>query len=98
MSRILWLALAGVCLAFGAAPARAQQVNPVVGPDGKIRAEADGNTINLWDLATGRLLAKIRTGGGITSLSYSPDGKTLTSREADNSKKVFDAATGKRLE
>src|SRR5205807_4615864 len=120
MSRLLWIALAGVCLALVAGPAQADNFNSPTSPDGKIRAEADGNTIklvdvatgkelrafkghteavtalafspdgkriasggqdntiNLWDLATGRLLAKIRTGAGITSLSYSPDGKTLT--------------------
>jgi len=68
-------------------------------PDGKrLASGGKDNTINLWDLATGKLLAKIRAGAAITSLSYSPDGKTLTSREADNSKKIYDAATGQRLE
>jgi WD40 repeat protein len=140
MSRILQVALVAVCVVFVAAPARADNVNSPTAPDGKTKAVADGNTvklvdvasgkeiraykghtdavsalafspdgkrlasggkdntINLWDMPTGKLLAKIRTGAAITSLTYSPDAKTLTSREADNSKKVYDAATGKRLE
>ena len=56
MSRILRIALAGVCLALVAGPARADNVNSPTSPDGKTRAEADGNTVKLVDVATGKRL------------------------------------------
>jgi WD40 repeat protein len=49
-------------------------------PDGKIVASADGDGANLWDVTTGRLIARLASGAVHNSgapVAFSPDGKTL---------------------
>jgi WD40 repeat protein len=68
-------------------------------PDGRrvISASADG-TLNLWDVATGRLT---RTFGrpsdraGESAVAFSPDGRSLVSGSGDGILKFWDITTGK---
>jgi WD40 repeat protein/serine/threonine protein kinase len=71
-------------------------------PDGKILASSDwDNTVQLWDVASGRRLATARSNLGtveIQSLVFSPDGRLLASAagEEDGSQdtvKVWDVAS-----
>jgi transcription initiation factor TFIID subunit 5 len=62
-------------------------------PDGKTVASADDQgTINLWDLASGRLLKRMRGHGkgGIWSLSWSVESSVLVSGGADMTVRTWD--------
>jgi RNA polymerase sigma factor (sigma-70 family) len=81
-------------------------------PDGKsIASGAEGNLIRLWDAATGKELRRFEghggtavnlgreviTQNGVYGLVFTPDGKTLVSRGADQTVRVWEVATGKEL-
>ena len=69
-----------------------------ISPDGKLIASGGNDlTICLWDLASGKLRARIRVNSAVLGLNYSKDGKQLTSRLADNTSPRFDPLTGKQL-
>ena len=75
-------------------------------PDGQTIASASGsfdNTVRLWDVATDQSLKiqeqpledlTYRT-GGVNSVSFSPNGKTIASASADI--RLWDVATGRKL-
>ena len=72
-------------------------------PDGKILATGNGdNTISLWDLATGQERATCRghteavSTIAVSTIAFSPDGKTLASVDYgfEETIKLWDAATG----
>jgi WD40 repeat protein len=69
----------------------------VVSPDGTTLATAEGSTIALSDLATGKPLCHF-TGhrGGVTSLIFSPDSSLLISGSWDTTALVWDVAQAKR--
>ena len=50
--------------------------------------------LSLRDAATGREVARIAAGSGISSLAFSPDGRTLVSGHTDGRVRTWDAATG----
>ena len=73
-----------------------------VSPDGTVLASGgsghrtgwaggDDLTISLWEVPTGRELARWQAHeGGVTALTFSPDGETLFSGGGDGSLKVWD--------
>ena len=78
----------------------------VLSPDGQraliATANAGGSlpqdSIKVWHLATGRVNFKLRTPGfRVSSLAWSPDGKTLATGADDGTVKLWDAATGRAL-
>jgi WD40 repeat protein len=71
-----------------------------ISSDGKTLASSSGTveTIKLWDVATGQeLRALAGHPGGISSIVFSPDGKTLASGGDDKLIKLWDAATGREV-
>jgi RNA polymerase sigma factor (sigma-70 family) len=73
-------------------------------PDGKLLATGEfspgwpAHTIRLWDVETGKEIRKIEGHkGGIVSLAFSPDSKTLASGSADKTVRLWQAATGEEL-
>src|SRR5262249_30735538 len=63
-----------------------------VTPDGAPSA------VRLWDVATGKLIRALEGHQRfITSLSFSPDGKTLATSSADQTTRLWDVSAGKEL-
>jgi WD40 repeat protein len=70
-------------------------------PDGKMIAGAGGanstgNTIKLWEAATGRELLRLASGhtDGLMSLAFSPDGKSLASTSMDGTIRIWSLSSG----
>lgn len=59
----------------------------------------ESGTIYLWDVLTGATLHTIKEQhkGSVTSISFSPDGKTLVSACKDNSMRFWNVTTGKQI-
>src|SRR5262249_25872292 len=75
----------------------------VLSPDGSLLALGEGpwprkeSAVRLWDTATGKALPPLRGhGGGITALSFSPDGMTLASGAADTTILLWDGGRARR--
>ena len=70
-------------------------------PDGKTLASAEGETIYLWDVKTGKEIRRIeKNGWTVLRLAFSPDGETLASTAPGNETviRLWDVATGKPLQ
>jgi WD40 repeat protein len=63
-------------------------------PDGKTLATG-GESICLWDVATGQEIRRWKCKDRTNSLAFSPDGKTLASTDEPNVVHLWDPATGK---
>jgi WD40 repeat protein len=69
-------------------------------PDGSLLASGDlGNTVRVWDAASGELLHTLVRPGlpneFIWSVAFSPDGKLLAAGSSDATVSLWDAVTGK---
>ena len=64
-------------------------------PNGKALAWVSGAGVRLWDLARGREVAGFPAHGGwVTSLAFTPDGRTLCSTGHDGAVRLWDAPVG----
>jgi WD40 repeat protein len=92
------LAVAAVALSFLlAGPVLADPISAKA-PGGDRVASASGQTIEVYDPKTNKLLMKMRSHkADIQALLYSPDGKMLASGDKDGNVNMADAATGKLL-
>jgi WD40 repeat protein len=70
----------------------------VYSPDGHLVLIASGNSARLCDPATGRQIRSF-TGhtGNISSVAFSPDGRSALSGSEDHSARLWDVSTGKQL-
>ena len=68
-------------------------------PDGGTLASGSTDeTIRLWDIATGEVLATLSGHTNeVYSVAYSPNGRTLASGSRDNTVRLWDVATGEIL-
>src|SRR5579871_446114 len=64
-------------------------------PDGKILAASNGETICLWDVASGRQLRRLGGHHGSWGLAFSPDGSLLASAGRDSTVNVWEVRPGK---
>ena len=77
-----------------------------ISPDGRIaltgtrprdvKAEGEGE-VRLWDLPTGKPLARLTHAGIVTAAIFSADGRTLATAGADGTARLVDVASGKVL-
>ena len=66
-------------------------------PDGKHMATAAyDRSARLWDLSTGKTIAKFTVSPGATDLAFTADGKTLAIACTDQSLRLFDVSSGKK--
>lgn len=69
-------------------------------PDGKTVASTCGNTVTLWEIASGKELLRIEVpkGGKDYGLAFSPDGKSLAScSSVDGTVRVWEVPSGKEV-
>jgi RNA polymerase sigma factor (sigma-70 family) len=68
-------------------------------PDGQIAYVAQGSTIEVWEIASGKRLREFKAGDApLGTLTLAPDGKTLATRTVDSGRiQLWEAASGKTL-
>jgi WD40 repeat protein len=70
-------------------------MSTVVSSDGNTLAVSIGDTVQLWDLASGELRHTVTGDSGLmTSATFSPDGRTLAVASAEGTARLWDTATG----
>lgn len=60
-------------------------------------SEKEGAVVRVWDVAAGKELRRMRHGGGLRTVTFSPNGKTIAAGGDDGWARIWDADTGKEL-
>jgi WD40 repeat protein len=73
-------------------------VNGIVfSSDGQRLATSEGNTVRIWNAATGKELQRLKHSGHVTDVTFSPDGEWLATASQDKTARLWDATTGQEL-
>jgi WD40 repeat protein len=65
-------------------------------PDGRGALSGDDRTLQLWDVATGRVVRTFKGhSAAVNSVAFSPDGLSVLSGSDDNTIKLWDRASGR---
>jgi len=67
-------------------------------PDERNLATSGGETVAVWDMATGKVIHLLNGhAGGAFGVAWSPDGKRLASGDAQGTVTIWETGTGRRL-
>jgi WD40 repeat protein/energy-coupling factor transporter ATP-binding protein EcfA2 len=66
-------------------------------PDGTRLATRSGDTVRLWDAATGKELTVLSHEGSVNAITFSPDGTRLATAGKDGTARLVDTASGEAL-
>jgi WD40 repeat protein/DNA-binding XRE family transcriptional regulator len=66
-------------------------------PDGTLLATADGRTVRLWNPVTRQPAGTLRTGTGVSSVTFSPNGKLLATIDHGGTVRVWNPVTRQPL-
>jgi WD40 repeat protein len=65
--------------------------------DGRFLATTRGDTVHLWDVATGRELSSFKVGTSkVAAVAFSPDGKTVAAGTFDGPIQLWNVASGQQ--
>ena len=76
-----------------AALARIEDEVEVIVADGG----SDDRTTRVWDVASGKEIARLAHGSPVTSVVFSPNGNYVVSGSWDSTARVWEAATGEEI-
>lgn len=65
--------------------------------DGRMLTAAAGETADLIETATGKVLLPLKSGGTLTAILFSPDGSRVATASYDQTARMFDVSSGKEL-
>lgn len=60
-------------------------------------SEGKASAVTVWEIATGREVARLNHGGWVNSIAFSPDGQWLITGSDDQTARVWNVATGKEI-
>ena len=64
----------------------------------RVLTGSEDGTARLWDAATGQeLVPAMKSGGAVSSATFSPDGTRVLTGSEDGTARLWDAATGQEL-
>src|SRR5262249_22277054 len=66
-----------------------------IAPGGEVMAYGGGDAVRLCEVKTGKEVRKLEIPGGVRSLAFAPDGKTLAVRGPDQHVSLWEVQTGK---